>query len=85
MVDAGTKDRMRLRDDTDSDRELLERAAQYDLALRPVAGAAHEEGFGWCRKSQELGPHFSSRRLALDWITRWLEEDTPSQGLHIRA
>ena len=70
---------------SNSDRELLTRAAQYDLALRRRSEATGEEAFGWRWHGQDLGPRFSSTRLALDWIARWLDEDTPSQGLHLRA
>ena len=71
-------------DNDDSNPELLARAAQYDLALRRIGGGTDEEAFGWRWNGRDLGPCFSSRRLALDWIARWLDEDTASQGLHIR-
>jgi hypothetical protein len=76
---------MSLPDNCESDRELLARAAQYDLSLRHLGGATHEELFGWRWNGEDLGPRFSNKRLALDWIAQWLNEDTPSQGLHIRA
>jgi len=76
---------MRLPDNCDPDRELLARAAQYDLSLRHLDEATDGEGFGWRWNGRDLGPCFSNRRLALDWIAQWLDEDTPSQGLHIRA
>ena len=68
-----------------SEPELLERAAQYDLALRGFRGGGDEEVFGWRRKGQDVGPGFPNRDLALDWIAHWLEEDTPAQGLHLQT
>jgi len=76
---------MKLPEQSDSDRELLARAAQYDLALRSLRGATDEEVFAWRWNGRDLGPGFPNRSLALDWIARWLDEDTPSQGLHIQA
>ena len=72
-------------DNCESDRELLARAAQYDLSLRSLSEATDEELCEWRWNGRDLGPRFSNKRLALDWIAQWLDEDTPSQGLHLRA
>jgi len=85
LAGAGRKHGMNLPEQSDSDRELLARAAQYDLALRSLRGATDEEVFAWRWNGRDLGPGFPNRSLALDWIARWLDEDTPSQGLHIQA
>ena len=81
----GDEDDMSVPEQSDSERELLARAAQYDLALRSLQAATDEEVFGWRWNGRDLGPRFPTKTVALDWIARWLEEDTPSQGLHIQA
>jgi hypothetical protein len=85
LASAGRKEDMILPEQTDSERELLARAAQYDLSLRSLRGATDEEVFGWRWNGRDLGPGFPNRSIALEWIARWLDEDTPSQGLHLQA
>ena len=75
---------MTLPDETEREDTLI-RAAQYDLSLCRLRGEPGAEVLGWRLGGRRLGPGFLSRPLALDWIARWLDEDTEAQRLHIHA
>ena len=66
----------------DDDRVILGRAAQYGLRLvqRPAASGAPVFEWRWI-ESDEPSPTFENRRLALDYMSDFLDGPTPAEGL----
>src|SRR5262245_8999848 len=66
----------------DDDRVILGRAAQYGLRLvqRPVDNGTLVYEWQWI-DAGETSPSFASRRLALEYISSFLDGPTPSGGL----
>jgi hypothetical protein len=58
---------------------VFSRAAQYDLQLTGSLSEAGEATFAWRWHHRPLGPQFTNRDLAIDWMAEWLDADTGAQ------
>ena len=61
----------------------VRRNTTFDSAER--ATTASEVVFVWHWHGRDLGRDFESREQAIDWMVRWLDEDTEAQGLDLRV
>ena len=68
-------------DDNDLEDVLIGRARQHDCELHEHETPEGQVVYSWRWHSQDPGPQFLSRQLAIAWMAEWLEEDTASQGL----
>ncbi len=62
------------------DRLVVGRAKQYDFQLVQDETDTGQLVFEWRFGDQRLGPQFVRRRLAIDWMSGWLDAETPAGG-----
>jgi hypothetical protein len=62
--------------------EAINRALQHDLVLFGNFIADDRLFFCWRAKGgRRFGPPFDDRRLAIDWMAKWLADDSSAGGL----
>jgi hypothetical protein len=69
-------------DGNDLDDVILGRAAQHDCELHETETPEGQLVYSWRWHSNEPGPQFLNRDLAMAWMAEWLDDDTAAQRLH---
>ena len=71
-------------DDAELERSVAARAFQHDFRLMQRETDEGQVVFEWARPSElSPGPQFVSRRLAIEWMTAWLDGPTPAHGVSL--